>query len=65
MPTHEHADDLTPEQLRCQRIAALLAIGLRRLLLPSASSVRPKNLLELSRNGLELRSEMRLGGQAG
>ncbi len=56
--------DRTPEQRR-QRLAALLAIGLRRLLLPSASSVRPKNLPELSQNGLELGREMRLSGQAG
>jgi hypothetical protein len=64
MQPHEYADDLTSEQ-RCQRLTALLALGLRRLLLPSASSVRPKNLPELSTNGLELRSEMRLSGQAG
>ncbi len=64
MRPHEHADDLTPEQ-RFQRIAALLATGLRRLRPRSAFLADSKNPLELSLNGLELRGEMRLSGHAG
>jgi hypothetical protein len=64
MPTHERADDLTAEQ-RCQRIAVLLAIGLRRLRPRSTLLDDSKNPPELSANGLELHGEMRLSGQAG
>jgi hypothetical protein len=55
---------LSPEE-RALRIAALLAIGLRRLLVRSASPVHPKNLPELSPNGLAFSAELRLSGQAG
>ena len=41
MRPHEHTDELTPEQ-RFQRIAALLAAGLRRLRPRSALSASPK-----------------------
>ncbi|HEY7423340.1 MAG TPA: hypothetical protein VH682_03780 [Gemmataceae bacterium] len=64
MRPHDHADDLTPEQ-RFQRIAALLAVGLRRLRPRSTPPSDLKNLPELSPNGLELGGEMRLSGHAG
>jgi hypothetical protein len=64
MPTHEYADDLTSEQ-RCQRIAVLLALGLRRLRPRSTLPDGSKNPPELSANGLELPREMRLSGHAG
>ena len=55
---------LSPEE-RAQRIAALLAIGLRRLLVRSTKLASPKNLPNLSPNGLEFSAETRLSGQAG
>ena len=64
MRTHEHADDLTPEQ-RLKGIAALLAAGLRRLRPRSASPTESENPPELSLNSLELGGEMRLSGHAG
>lgn len=55
---------LSPDQ-RAQQIAALLATGLRRLLVRSALPACPKNLPDLSPNGLELPREIRLSGHAG
>jgi hypothetical protein len=64
MRPHDPADDLTPEQ-RFQHIAALLAVGLRRLRPRSTPSIGPKNPPELSPDGLESSAEMRLSGHAG
>jgi hypothetical protein len=64
MRPHDPADDFTPEQ-RFQRIAALLAIGLRRLRPRFAPPATSKNPPELSPNGLELLPEKRLSGHAG
>jgi hypothetical protein len=63
MPANDPAA-LSPEE-RALRIAALLATALRRLLVRSTSMSRPKNLPNLSPNGLEFSAEPRLSGQAG
>jgi hypothetical protein len=49
---------------RAQQISTLLAAGLRRLLVRSAISASPKKPPELSPDGLELRSDLRLSGHA-
>jgi hypothetical protein len=64
MRSHEHADELTPDQ-RFQHVAALLATGLRRLRPNSAFPDDPKNPPELSPNGLEFSAETRLTIQTG
>jgi hypothetical protein len=63
MPANDPAA-LSSEE-RALRIAALLAIGLRRLLVRSTSMSRLKNLPNLSPNGLAFSAEPRLSGQAG
>lgn len=63
MSVHDSAS-LSPDQ-RVQGIAALLATGLRRLLIRSASPPHPKKLPELSPNCLEFSAETRLSGHAG
>lgn len=69
MRPHDPSDDLTDEQ-RVQKIATLLATGLRRLR-PRISSAdlcqqaAAKNLPELSPNCLAFSAETRLSGHAG
>jgi hypothetical protein len=64
MRPHEHEDDLTSEQ-RCQRIAALLAAGLRRLRPRLAYPDQTNNPPDLSPNCLELADETRLSVHTG
>jgi hypothetical protein len=63
MPAN-NAAALSPEE-RALRTASLLAIGVRRLLVRSTKPASPKNLPNLSPNGLAFSAETRLSGHAG